>query len=163
MHSPIQVHEKEEKTKQTDIELMLPSMVRATTDMETTANYDGDMFQHTDAAWCMGVSSTGVLASDSRDGTVRVWDMRTGRCTHIFVGFSGQVLEVKFISEKQLLGACCADGTLRLFYEPVFHDCATPLVSDETMFIFRHTKAINQFHFHEGVVYTAGNDQKIRA
>ena len=40
---------------------------------------------HTDSVWCTAITDS-VLLSGSRDATVRVWDMDTGRCNAVLIG-----------------------------------------------------------------------------
>jgi WD40 repeat protein len=56
-----------------------------------------------------------LLASAGRDGTVQIWDLRTGRALRTLSGHAGPVLSVAFHPGVQLLAAAAEDGTVILW------------------------------------------------
>jgi WD40 repeat protein len=56
-----------------------------------------------------------LLASASRDGTVRLWDSRTGASRGTLEGHSGSVLAVAFSQDGWLLASASNDDTVRLW------------------------------------------------
>lgn len=59
---------------------------------------------HADIVRAVAVSPNGQLAaSGSRDGTVRLWDVRSGMVVRTLSGHSGTVFSVLFVSDKILL------------------------------------------------------------
>lgn len=59
---------------------------------------------HADIVRAVAISPNGQLAaSGSRDGTVRLWDVRSGRVVRTLGGHSGTVYSVLFVSDKILL------------------------------------------------------------
>ena len=56
-----------------------------------------------------------LLASASRDRTVRLWDTRTGAPSGTLKGHSGPVLAVAFSPDDQLLASASRDRTVRLW------------------------------------------------
>ena len=55
------------------------------------------------------------IASASDDKTVRLWDVRDGKCQEILHGHTGLVLAVRFSPDGQLLASGSSDGTIRLW------------------------------------------------
>jgi WD40 repeat protein len=56
-----------------------------------------------------------LLASASRDGTVKIWEARTGRALHTLTGHTGPVLSVSFHPGGRLLASAGEDGTMKLW------------------------------------------------
>lgn len=56
-----------------------------------------------------------MFATSSADGSVRVWDPRTGECEMKFVGHEAPVGQVKFYPTSEALATASTDGTCRLF------------------------------------------------
>ena len=55
--------------------------------------------QHTDSIWCLATSSDGrFLYSGSRDHTIRVWLVESGRCTSILRGNSACLLSTRLLA-----------------------------------------------------------------
>jgi RNA polymerase sigma factor (sigma-70 family) len=55
------------------------------------------------------------LASASYDGTVRIWEPRTGRQVHILRGHSREATGVSFSPDSKTLASCGRDHTIRLW------------------------------------------------
>lgn len=56
---------------------------------------------HTGGVWAMKFAGD-ILASGSTDRTVRIWNLRTGKCTHIFHGHTSTVRCLEIIEPKQI-------------------------------------------------------------
>ncbi|KAJ3483492.1 hypothetical protein NLI96_g6274 [Meripilus lineatus] len=56
---------------------------------------------HTDSVYCLEFDSTRIITG-SRDRTIKVWSLKTGRCLATFKGHSGSVLCLKFDKDWDL-------------------------------------------------------------
>src|SRR5947209_5358994 len=71
---------------------------------------------HRDGIFCVAFSPDGrVLASASRDGTVKLWDFRTGKEVRTIKGHTGNVLRLAFAPDGRRLATGGADHTVRLW------------------------------------------------
>jgi len=71
---------------------------------------------HTSAVHSMAWSPDGrTLASRSRDGTVILWDAKTGEQLHTLQGHSGRVSSVAFSPDGKRLASASEDGTVILW------------------------------------------------
>ena len=66
---------------------------------------------HEWAVWVLSATKD-VLASGSNDQTVRIWDLNTGRCTHIFRGHGGDVRHLAIVN-PELVEVTGGDGVVR--------------------------------------------------
>ena len=55
------------------------------------------------------------LASASRDGTVRIWDVRAGKTTLIYRGHRNEVLTVAWSPNGKMLASAGRDGTVQVW------------------------------------------------
>ncbi|EKM57080.1 uncharacterized protein PHACADRAFT_172766 [Phanerochaete carnosa HHB-10118-sp] len=53
------------------------------------------MLGHTDSVYCLEFDSSRIITG-SRDRTIKVWSLKTGRCLATFIGHGGSVLCLKF-------------------------------------------------------------------
>jgi len=71
---------------------------------------------HGDVVVCVVYSPVdGLVASASKDKTVRLWDTETGTCQHIFIGHSNKVEFVAFSPQGDVLASASLDRTIRLW------------------------------------------------
>ena len=56
-----------------------------------------------------------TLASCSRDGTVKLWDVATGRERITLYGRFGGISWMMFSPDGRTLALCCRDSTIRLW------------------------------------------------
>jgi guanine nucleotide-binding protein G(I)/G(S)/G(T) subunit beta-1 len=56
-----------------------------------------------------------VFCSGSCDGSVRVWDVRQGKCTHTFFGHDSDVNAVDFYPSGNVISSASDDSTCRMF------------------------------------------------
>ena len=65
-----------------------------------------------------------TLASSSEDGTVRIWDVQRGRCTHVLTGQAGQS-SIETVSMLDDVLACgSSDGTVSVWRRQCDHKAA---------------------------------------
>jgi F-box and WD-40 domain protein 1/11 len=58
---------------------------------------------HADSVYCLEFDSKRII-SGSRDQTIKVWDIQTGRCLGTFRGHHGSVLCLKFEKDWDIKG-----------------------------------------------------------
>jgi WD40 repeat protein/transcriptional regulator with XRE-family HTH domain len=81
---------------------------------------------HTSAVWGMALDAEGqVLATGSEDGTVRLWEVPSGRALGTLQGHTSGVYSVALAATGQLLASGSADGTVRLWDLPSGRALAT--------------------------------------
>lgn len=70
---------------------------------------------HTDVVLCLAAhGSTGRVATGSRDGTARLWNVPGGQAT-VLRGHKGEVTGVAFSPDGARVATCSLDGTVRLW------------------------------------------------
>ncbi len=95
---------------------------------------------HTDEVLCVAVTRDGSLvASGSKDRTVRLWDSKRGQPLHVFTGHSGQVNSVAFSPDGKQLASASSDATVRIW------DVAS---GKESLCYTNHVLDVNSVVFH---------------
>ena len=91
--------------------------------------------------WVLSVAfspDSSIVASASRDGTVRLWDVATASNTGTLLGHTDWVLSVAFSPDSSTVASASRDGTVRLW------DVAT---GSNTGTLFGHTSWVNSVAF----------------
>lgn len=71
---------------------------------------------HTDSVSSVAFSPDGAfLASGSWDGTIKLWDMSTGREIFTFIGHKGPVNSIAFSPDGKILASGSRDATIKLW------------------------------------------------
>lgn len=66
--------------------------------------------------WAIALSPDGTtLATGSKAGLLRLWNMRTGHVQSILTGHTGSVTALAFTGDNTLLASASKDGTIRLW------------------------------------------------
>ena len=95
-----------------------------------------------------------LLASAGADGTVKLWDARSGAAVATLQGHTDRVLGLAFSSDGVRLASCSADGSVRL-WDVARRQAAGPPLTE-------HVGAVLAVAYSaEGVLATAGADQHI--
>jgi WD40 repeat protein len=64
--------------------------------------------------WALAVLCDGLLASGSRDNTIRLWDPASGACERVFEGHQGGVMALAVLGDGRLASGS-SDNTIRLW------------------------------------------------
>ena len=87
---------------------------------------------HTRAILCAAVSRDGSLvASGSRDNTVRLWNGTTGECERILTGHNRAIVSLAFIADGQYLVSASHDNTLCV-WKTASWECVAKATLDDT-------------------------------
>ena len=88
---------------------------------------------HSILAWQVAFHPQGkILATaSSADMSVRLWDITTGKCIHIFPGHHNWILDVTFSPDGNMLASCSSDGTVKL-WDVVKGECIISIDTCET-------------------------------
>ncbi len=74
------------------------------------------LYGHTDVVYSAIFSpDRKVLASGSRDKTLRLWDVKTGKLQYVLAGHKADVIALAFSSDGKLLASGSRDNTIRLW------------------------------------------------
>ena len=71
---------------------------------------------HVDSVWSVSFSPDGrILASGSRDNTIRLWDVKTGRHLRTLTGHTNFVYSVSFSPDGRILASGSRNNTIHLY------------------------------------------------
>ena len=69
---------------------------------------------HTTCVWSVAFSPDGkALASGSRDGSIKIWDVATGKEQADLKGHANMVMSVSFSPDGRILASGSSDGTIK--------------------------------------------------
>src|SRR5262249_30977927 len=93
---------------------------------------------HTDQVLGLGVSDIGDrIASASMDGTVRLWNSRSGQLLHVFTGHKGTVHAVAFSPDGKKIASAGSDRTIRIWAADSGTEVKTIPAGEVTLLAFR--------------------------
>ena len=70
---------------------------------------------HTRSVIVVGVTNDNLIISGSEDGTLRVWDFKSGNCLHVLKGHSSPITALGLASEKRIIISGTDNGTVKIW------------------------------------------------
>jgi WD40 repeat protein len=81
---------------------------------------------HTHPIWAIAFRPVGaLLASSSEDGTIRLWDIASGACTHLLSGHTKPTWALTFSPDQLRLASGSHDHTVRIWNSYTGQNLAT--------------------------------------
>ena len=104
------------RQKPNSLKLTLPGLLRAATGDKSPKHVNRTLMEHTLPVEALDFTADGKrLASGSRDGTAKVWDVTTGNSMLTLQGHTGSVKSLQFFENGKMLYGSSSDGILRMW------------------------------------------------